>query len=197
MWPALSYTVIPQLQHKGWRWQNRHLEVLWVRYDEGRGDNPGVPRAMMQRRSFLASAAALSLGAARPRHAWGQEAGEFSRSVVLDRARKLATEPFKAPDPLPDALTALSAEDYASIRFRDDRRFFADPPTGFGVELVHPGFVYALPVEIFLIEDGQPRAVAYDPDLYSFGNVVPRRLTPFRPALPVSGYCLRSTSPTP
>ena len=24
---------------------------------------------------------------------------------------------------------------------KDDRRFFADPPTGFGVELVHPGFV--------------------------------------------------------
>jgi glucans biosynthesis protein len=128
---------------------------------------------MMRRRSFLASAAVLSL-AAGSRGAFGQEdAGEFSRSVVLDRARKLASEPFKAPDALPDALTSLSAGDFASIRFREDRRFFAEPPTGFAVDLVHPGFIYTVPVEIYLVENGQAKPVPYDPEFFAFGNVSP------------------------
>ena len=35
----------------------------------------------------------------------------------------------------PAALANLSAGDYAMIRFRDERRLFVDPPTGFAVEL--------------------------------------------------------------
>ncbi len=153
--------------------QNRHFGVVWVRYDDSRGSSPAFSGAMMQRRSFLASAAALSL-AAGARGAFAQNAeGEFSRSVVLDRARKLAAEPFKAPDALPETLTSLPAGDYNAIRFRDDQRFFIEPPTGFAVDLVHPGFVYAVPVEIYVIEDGQPKAVPYDPDLFNLGNVAP------------------------
>lgn len=138
------------------------------------GPHPGIEFAMIERRSFLASAAAFSLAAATARGVRAQGTdGEFSRSVVLDRARKLAAEPFKAPAALPEGLTALSAGDFASIRFRDDRRFFIEPPTGFAVDLVHPGFIYTVPVEVYLIANGEAQAVAYDPALYTFGNVAP------------------------
>lgn len=153
--------------------QNRRFGlVCGGGYDERRGNDPASPGAMMQRRSFLASAAALSLVAGARALAQDGEA-EFSRSVVLERARRLAAEPFKAPDALPGALTALSAGDYASIRFRDDRRFFTDPPTGFAVDLVHPGFIYTVPVEIYLVEGGQATPVPYDPGLFNLGNVAP------------------------
>lgn len=146
--------------------------------------HPGIPRATLERRTFLASSAAFALAAVQVRRAQAQDnSGEFSRSVVLDRARKLASEPFKAPPALPEPLTSLSAGDYGSIRFREDRRFFTDPPTGFAIGLVHPGFIYTVPVEIYLINDGEAQAVGYDPALFDFGSVAP----PAADALP-SGF---------
>ncbi len=142
--------------------------------DSERAFGQAKGRVMMHRRSFLASAAALSIIAGSANRLLAQDAAaEFSRSVVLDRARALAAAPYAAPPALPEWLTALSAPDHAAIRFRDDRRFFSNPPSALQVDLVHPGFIYAVPVEIFVIEDGQAKAVPYDPDLFSFGTVTP------------------------
>ena len=127
----------------------------------------------MQRRTFIAGAAALSVAPGVVRRAAAEDV-PFSRSVVFERARALAAAPFAAPEPaVPAAFANLSAADYAGIRFRDDRRFFTDPPTGFAVELVHSGFVYEVPVEIFLVEGGTARKLAYDPSLFSFGEMAP------------------------
>ena len=41
------------------------------------------------------------------------------------------------------------------------------------VDLVHPGFIYNLPVEIYVVDAGAVGKVAYDPALYTFGNVPP------------------------
>jgi glucans biosynthesis protein len=128
---------------------------------------------MMRRRHFLAGTAALAV-AARPgaRGAAAQEA-EFSRSVVFERARELAALPFAAPGPVPAPLTDLSAGQYAAIQFHPERRFFAAPPSNFAVELMHPGFIYNIPVEIWLVAGGEAQRVAYDPGLYGFGDVPP------------------------
>lgn len=152
--------------------QNRHFGVVWVSYDDG-GDGPAPSGVTMRRRSFLATAAATAL-AAGARGAFAQDdAAEFSRSVVLDRARRLAAEPFAPPDALPAALTSLSADDYGSIRFLEDRRLFTQPPTGFAVDLLHPGFIYADPVEIYVVDGGKAVPIPYDPALFSLGNVAP------------------------
>lgn len=126
----------------------------------------------MQRREFLAGAATVALatqaGAGR-----AQEAA-FSRSVVLDMARELASKPFAAPTPaVPEPFASLSAADYASIQFRPDKRFFVDPPTGFAVELLHAGFIYTTPVEISMVTGGVAQQIAYSPDFYDFGPVPP------------------------
>lgn len=129
----------------------------------------------MQRRQFLAGAAALSL-AARPhgRGALAQDGTPFSRSVVLEQARALAAAAFAPPKPdVPDALQKLSAADYASIQFREDKRFFVDPPTRFAVELTHSGFIYNVPVQISIVNAGVARKVTYDPGLYTFGSLAP------------------------
>ena len=36
---------------------------------------------------------------------------------------------------------------------------------------MHPGFIYSIPVEIFVVEGGAARKIAYDPALFNFGNV--------------------------
>jgi glucans biosynthesis protein len=98
----------------------------------------------------------------------------FSRSVVLEQARALAAAPFASPEPaVPEALANLTAGEYATIRLRDERRLFVDPPTGFAVDLLHVGFIYRIPVEIFLVDGGMARQVAYDPVLYSFADLAP------------------------
>ncbi|MFO1207837.1 MAG: glucan biosynthesis protein G [Amaricoccus sp.] len=131
----------------------------------------GFPR--VHRRTFLAGAAALSVAMPAARRAAADDQ-PFSRSVVFERARALAAAPFAQPEPaVPDALANLSAQDYATIRFRDDHRLFANPPTGLAVELIHSGFIYTIPVEIFVVDGGVARKVAYDPGLFTFGDLAP------------------------
>ena len=131
----------------------------------------GYPR--VHRRTFLAGAAALSVALPAARRAAADDQ-PFSRSVVFERARALAAAPFAPPEPaVPEALANLSAQDYAAIRFREDHRLFADPPTGLAVELFHSGFIYTIPVEIFVVDGGVARKVAYDPALFSFGDIAP------------------------
>ncbi len=128
---------------------------------------------MMRRREFLAGAAVVTL-AQHGRRTFAEDEAGFSRSLVLEKARALAAAPFAQPEPaVPDALTGLSAKDYAAIRFREDRRLFADVAPGFAIELLHSGFIYAVPVEIFVVDGGEARKIAYDPSLYSFGDVPP------------------------
>lgn len=99
---------------------------------------------------------------------------DFSRSVVLEQARKLASEPFAAPDPpVPAALSDMPAREFGEIRYRDERRFFVDPPSGFAVDLVHSGFIYGVPVQVSLVEEGVARKIAYDQALFDYGSVSP------------------------
>jgi glucans biosynthesis protein len=129
-------------------------------------------RRMMRRRQFLASAALLPM-VAKSSVARAQDEAPFSRSVVLERARQLAATPFSAPEAPPAAIADLSATDYGMIGYSEDRRLFVDPPTGFAVDLMHPGFIYNVPVEIFVIEGGAARKITYDPALFNFGDVAP------------------------
>jgi glucans biosynthesis protein len=128
----------------------------------------------MRRREFLASAAALTLAQRSSRAAAQDEAPPFSRSVVLERARALAAAPFAPPEPaMPEALASLSAEAYAAIRYREDRRLFADVSPRFAVELLHSGFIYNVPVEIFVVDGGTARKVVYDAGLFAFPDMAP------------------------
>jgi periplasmic glucans biosynthesis protein len=124
---------------------------------------------MIDRRQFLATTAALALAAGRTGAVSAQEDAGFSRSVVLEQARVLAAEPFVPPEPLPEALQNLSAQDFAAIKYRDEGRLFLDPPTGFAVDLIHSGFIYGIPVQISVVEAGVERRIAFDPALYAYG----------------------------
>ena len=67
----------------------------------------------------------------------------FDPAMVTNLARNLAKQPFVNPHrELPEALSALSAEDYAQIRFKSQRAFFNPAETDFSLELFHPGTMY-------------------------------------------------------
>lgn len=128
----------------------------------------------MRRREFLAGASLTALAAGTAARVTLAADSSFSRSVVLEQARALAAAPFARPEQsLPEAFANLGDADYAAIRFRDEHRLFVDPPSGFAVELMHPGFIYSIPVEIFVVDDGVARKIVYDPTLFTYGNIAP------------------------
>ena len=129
----------------------------------------------MNRRYFLGTASALPLTALlQGGLAFAQEPQSFGRTTVIERARALAAEPYAAPEPaVPEALLALSYSEYQRIRFREDRRLFVNPPSGFAVDLLHSGFIYRVPVEISVVTDGRPEKIAFNPDMFVYQDVPP------------------------
>jgi periplasmic glucans biosynthesis protein len=112
--------------------------------------------------------------------AWAQDAEgtPFSSATVRETARRLAAEPFKAPDQsLPDNLTGLSYDLYRDMRYLRDRALWRGENLPFEVQFFHRGFIYNVPVEIFTVQNGRAQPFAYSRDLFNFGT----RLTPPEP----------------
>jgi glucans biosynthesis protein len=121
--------------------------------------------ANVTRRAFVAGAGAIPFAAALASPAGAQEATQpFGRPAVIEIARELAAAPFVAPSPsVPEPLIGLSFPDYSAIQARPETWLFTQPPSGFGVEPLHSGFIYREPVELYVVENGQPRKLAFDP----------------------------------
>jgi glucans biosynthesis protein len=101
----------------------------------------------------------------------------FQRSTVLEAARQLAKSAF-APPPtdLPDAFKNLSYDQYRDIRFRDGAAIWANTDLPFQVQFFHRGFYFKDVVEISIVESGMAHHLAYSPDMFNFGPLVPRPL---------------------
>ena len=132
------------------------------------------------RREFLKLAlggAFAAAGAALQRAAWAAPMAPpapFSADSLLDMARELAKSPFKPPDAtLPDAFAKLTAEQYLAIRHNPNTAVWNDEKTGFALEPLHRGFVFAAPVQISVVENGQARRLVYDRNAFDFGKLQP------------------------
>jgi hypothetical protein len=63
----------------------------------------------------------------------------FSIENVASLAKKLATESFKPPQPIPDFLRQLSYDDYRDIRFDLEQSLWKETGNNFQVQFIHPG----------------------------------------------------------
>ena len=98
----------------------------------------------------------------------------FSADSVLDMARELAKSPFKAPDAaLPSPFANLTAEQYLGIRHTPHTAIWEDEKVGFAIEPLHRGYVFAAPVQINVVENGQARRLVYDRSGFDFGKLQP------------------------
>jgi len=155
----------------------------------------------MDRRAFLSSslalAAALGLGGrAVPAAAQDQakpstpEAQPFSFAALKEEARRLSSAPLvRAKTPVPQRFVDIGQDQYRDIRWKRDRLIWQDEKRGFRLEPLPSGFVYRIPVELFLIEDGQALPIPFDRDRFDWGSSV----TPPEDGvvLPYSGLKLR------
>ena len=72
----------------------------------------------------------------------------------------------------------LSWDQYDALRFRPDHALWADTDLPFRVRFFHLGSYYHAAVRVFVVDQGEARAIEYDPSLFDYGQ------TRFDPPLP-------------
>ena len=93
----------------------------------------------------------------------------FGFDDVAERARKLASEPYRAPTAVPDFLTALSYDDYRDIRFDATQSWWRDRGN-FQLQFIHPGLYYRHAVKINTIDASGVDVAAFSPQLFTYGK---------------------------
>jgi glucans biosynthesis protein len=130
----------------------------------------------VNRRHFLAASALPLVSIAAPGLLTFARAQPvpFDRSVARQMARDLAGKSFKAPDnKLPDNLKDLDYDRYRAIRVLPERALWRGEQQPFEAQFFHRGFFYANRVDIYEVKNGQAAKIAYQPDLFSFGDLAP------------------------
>lgn len=130
-------------------------------------------RTLIKTLISLLGAQALPLSAllySRPGLADGfGETEDFSYGWLKGKARTLAGERWVSREgDLPDSLKNLSWDDYQAIRFRPDEALWRNEDNAFQIQLFHLGLYFKSPVQIYEIEDGQARALAYQRDDFRY-----------------------------
>jgi len=141
-----------------------------------------MPKSLMDRRAILKSVGALAPvavaarlgGIARALAAPAVSATtSFTPSLVHDLAERLCAQTFVRPaKAVPQSLQRLSYDQYRDIRFRSDEAVWRGEPLDVEVQLLPLGWLYDVPVEIWLVEDGTAKRLKADKSLFTLGPLV-------------------------
>ena len=124
--------------------------------------------------SILLSIAVAMLSFAAAAGAQDRPSEPFDRALLVARAEELATQPYVEPtQPAGDKLEKLSYDQYRSIRFQKGAAIWAHEDRTFTIELFHPGFIYATPVNVNLVTGGTARRVLFTNQIFDYGPNVP------------------------
>lgn len=132
------------------------------------------------RRGFMLGSAAWSglalLSAIEASPALADEAGEpFSPDYVARLAEELAKSDYAKPTlQLPEPFNALSDAQYRDIRFRPEQAIWRGEGRDYELALLPLGWIYDVPVDIWVVEDGMARRLKADSTLFSLGALADR-----------------------
>jgi glucans biosynthesis protein len=97
----------------------------------------------------------------------------FDRALLEARAAELAMRPHELPS-RPEsegpAVARLTYDQYRSIRFDPAAAIWRGENRDFVVDLLYPGFVFEVPVNINLVVGRTARRVLFDDDIFSYGS---------------------------
>lgn len=103
--------------------------------------------------------------------------GPFKPETVVALARSLSRSPFVPPAPTtPESLTKLTYDQYRDIRFRSSETLWAHPSHTFQLQVLPVGYLFTTSVDISIVKNGQAQRLAYRPDLFTAGKLVPTPL---------------------
>jgi glucans biosynthesis protein len=107
----------------------------------------------------------VALGRPGPAHA------RFAFDDVVEKARRVAQEPFKEPrGQIPDWLLKISYDEWRDIRFRADRALWRELKLPFQVQFFHPGLYYDRVVNINVVKTGVVTPLKFSPSLFDYGK---------------------------
>ena len=94
----------------------------------------------------------------------------FGFSDVVEKAKKLAQEPYKEQEQVPEWLRKLTYDQWRDIRFRPDRALWRDGKSRFQVQFFHPGLFYDRTVRINVVDAHGVRPVGFSPSQFDYGG---------------------------
>jgi glucans biosynthesis protein len=106
---------------------------------------------------------------------WAQDrpTEPFDRASLLARAAELAKQPHALPPPPEGEGPRLTYDQYRSIRFDPAAAIWKNENRNFAVDLLYPGFIFDVPVNINLVVAGTARRVLFMNDKFAYGPEVP------------------------
>jgi glucans biosynthesis protein len=92
----------------------------------------------------------------------------FSFDALIERARKLAGQPYKEPyRPAPELVSRIDYEVHGKIRWKPENALFADQASGYPVTFFHLGQLFQKSVKMHELRSGQAREILYSPECFS------------------------------
>lgn len=136
----------------------------------------GVDRRAVLGQAFgCAAAITLARGVASEAFAQAPEgpANPFTAATVKDLARKLSGSDFAKPVmELPEPFNKLSYDQYRDIRFKPEQAIWHADKLDAQIQLFPMGWLYDMPVDIWLVQDGAATKLKADNTLFALGPLV-------------------------
>jgi glucans biosynthesis protein len=97
----------------------------------------------------------------------------FGPGLVQSIAQQLSTSDFASPSlTLPDTFKQLSYDQFRDVRFRTDQAIWRGDKLGFELQLLPMGWLFDMPVEVWLVDGGTAKRLIADSNLFSIGKLV-------------------------
>jgi glucans biosynthesis protein len=153
--------------------------------DSGMGQGPNRRRVLVGAAAWSAVATVAQYALTMPPAAAG-EAGEGGEPFVADHvkslAQDLASRDYAKPRiDVPEPFNALTPKQYRDIRFRPEASIWRNDRLDYEIQLLALGWLYDVPVQIWLVEGGKARSLKADNALFSIGPSIenPPEQAPF------------------
>jgi glucans biosynthesis protein len=144
--------------------------------------------------SVLAAATAMQPDAGATKAAAARQTAQpqpFSATTVIEMARRLSSNSY-SPKRIDSnsPLTQLNYDQYRHIRFNREQSIWRNEQVPFHVEVLPAGFLFQTPVQVWLVENGQPQEIQSTPDMFVIGEKIQKQLTNVQ--IPISGLRLQT-----
>jgi periplasmic glucans biosynthesis protein len=122
----------------------------------------------------------------------------FDRMLLEQRAAELAMRPHALPVRPESGRERLTYDQYRSIRFDPAAAIWLRENRTFAVDLLYPGFIFDVPVNINLVVGGTARRVLFNTEKFAIGPEVPSEAAAPEVHTGYSGFRVRApiNSPT-
>jgi glucans biosynthesis protein len=129
----------------------------------------GDGKSMLSARSLVGSflfALSISLFLSGPAVA----AAAFDFTTVVNKARELSTQPYKAPPQAPQFLRDLSYNQYQEIRFKPEESLWQQDGSRFQIMMMPPGMYYNHTVKLHVVGPEGVSPVPFDKNVFNYPN---------------------------